>query len=88
LAWTIEFDPEVRKDLRRLGRQSAKRIVDILERRIATLDDPRLLGSSLVGEWAGYWRYRVGDYRIIARLEHERLVIFVVRIGHRREVYD
>ena len=65
----------------------AARIIHTLEHRIATLDDPRSIGSALVGEHAGYWRWRIGDYRVIARIEDERITILVVRVAHRREVY-
>lgn len=85
--WTVAFDPAAAKELKKLGCEPARRIIDILETRIATLDDPRDLGKPLLGEWSGYWRWRVGDYRIIARIEDERIVIFVLRVAHRREVY-
>ena len=58
-----------------------------LEERIASLDDPRSVGSALVGEHAGYWRWRIGDYRVVARIEDERVTELVVRVTHRREVY-
>lgn len=57
------------------------------DERIATLDDPRTLVSALTGDHAGYWRWRIGDYRLVARIENERVVIIVVRVAHRREVY-
>ncbi|MET3713233.1 mRNA interferase RelE/StbE [Sphingomonas trueperi] len=69
--------------MRKLGKQEAGRIVQTLEERIATLEDPRLPGASLTG----YWRWRIGNYRVIARIEDGRVVILVVRVGHRREVY-
>jgi mRNA interferase RelE/StbE len=87
LAWTIEFAPDAAKELRKLDRAVAARILKTLRTRIATLDDPRTLGSALVGDHAGYWRWRVGDYRIVARIEDERITILVVRIGHRSAVY-
>jgi mRNA interferase RelE/StbE len=87
LAWTIEFVPEAAKELRKLDRQVAARILKTLEERIATLDDPRQIGSALVGDHAGFWRWRIGDYRVIARIEDERIIILVVRVAHRREVY-
>lgn len=65
----------------------ATRILATLRTRIATLDDPRMLGSALVGDHAGYWRWRVGDYRVVARIEDDRITILVVRIGHRSAVY-
>jgi mRNA interferase RelE/StbE len=87
LAWKIEFLPEAAKELKKLDRSAAARIIKTLEQRIAVLDDPRSLGSALVGDHAGYWRWRVGDYRLVARIENERVVILVVRVAHRREVY-
>jgi len=87
LAWNIEFVPAAAKELKKLGRGEAARIIATLETRIAALDDPRTLGSALTGELGGLWRWRIGDYRVIARIENERITILVVRIGHRREVY-
>ena len=87
MAWQIEFHPQAAKELRKLDRTVTARIIRTLEERIAPLDDPRTLGSTLVGEHAGYWRWRIGDYRVIARIEDERITILVVRVAHRREVY-
>ena len=87
MAWAIEVVPAAAKELRKLDRAVAARIIKTLETRIATLDDPRSIGSALVGEHAGYWRWRIGDYRVIARIEDERIVILVIRVAHRREVY-
>lgn len=86
MAWTIEFDPIALKELRKLGSQPAARIVDGLEK-LARIENPRDRGKALAGPWAGHWRYRIGDYRAIARIEDRRLVIVVVALGHRREVY-
>ena len=87
MAWAIEFEPNALKELKKLGREPARRIVGTLEDRIATLDDPRTLGAPLTGDRAGYWRWRIGDYRVVARIEDERITILVVRLAHRREVY-
>ncbi len=87
MAWTIEFEAEALRELKRLGTEPARRIVHTLEQRIASLDDARKIGDALVGQWSGYWRYRIGDYRVIARIENDRLVVTVVRVAHRREVY-
>jgi mRNA interferase RelE/StbE len=87
LAWTIEFVPAARKELKKLGRAEAARIVNTLEARIAARDDPREFGSALGGELGGLWRWRIGDYRVIARIEHERITILGVRVAHRREIY-
>lgn len=87
MAWTIEFEPTALKELKKLGRESAARIIKTLEERIASLEDPRSLGAALVGDHAGYWRWRIGDYRVVARIEDERITILVVRVAHRREIY-
>ena len=87
MAWKIEFVPAAAKELAKLGRTEAARIVATLEKRIAVLDDPRTLGSALSGELGGLWRWRIGDYRVVARIEDERITILVVRVAHRREVY-
>ena len=87
MAWTVEFVPAAAKELKKLGRTEAARIIATLETRIASLDDPRSLGSALTGELGGLWRWRIGDYRVVARIEDERITILVVRVAHRREVY-
>lgn len=87
MAWAIEFLPAAAKELRALDRTVAARIVRTLEERIAASDDPRALGTPLVGEHTGLWRWRIGDYRVVARIEDERVTILVVRVAHRREVY-
>lgn len=87
MAWTIEFVPVVRKELKKLGKVEAARIVATLEHRIALLDNPRSLGSPLGGELSGLWCWRIGDYRVVANIEDDRITILVVRIAHRREVY-
>jgi mRNA interferase RelE/StbE len=86
LAWTIEVSDHARKQAKKLSKRDADRITRSLQE-IAALHDPRQRGHGLVGHYAGHWRYRVGDYRIIAKIEDGRLVIVVIAIGHRREVY-
>jgi mRNA interferase RelE/StbE len=88
LAWLIEFDDASKKDLAKLDKQTAKRITAFLRERVAVLDDPRSIGDALKGSKLGaFWKYRVGDYRIITSIEDGALRILVVRIGNRREVY-
>lgn len=87
MAWTIEFVPAAAKELKKLGRNDAVRIIRTLEERIAPLEDPRSTGASLKGDHEGYWRWRIGDFRVVARIEDERVLILVVRVAHRREVY-
>lgn len=87
MVWTIEFLPDAAKELRKLDRHVAARIVRTLEERIAPLADPRTIGSALAGEHAGYWRWRIGDYRVVVRIEDERVTVLIVRVAYRREVY-
>lgn len=88
LAWRIEFDPRVEKELKKLGQDPAKRILRFLRERVAVLDDPRTLGEPLHGPELGrFWKYRVGDYRLIAAIRDQAITILIVRIGHRRDVY-
>ena len=88
MAWQIEYDPQARKELRKLDRQIAQRIIRFLGERVAPLDDPRSIGEALHGPQLGdRWKYRVGDYRIIADIEDKILRVYVLRIGSRREVY-
>ncbi len=87
MAWTIELDRAAVRDLRKLDRQTARRILAFLHGRVGTLDDPRSIGQALKGSRLGeFWKYRVGDCRIIARLEDSALRVLVVRIGNRRHV--
>jgi mRNA interferase RelE/StbE len=88
MAWRIEIAPAAKKELDRMDRQAAQRILTFLEKRIAPRKDPRSIGDALRGPRYGeYWRYRVGDYRIIARIEDAVLLILVLRVGHRKHIY-
>lgn len=88
MVWQIEFDDGAESDLAKLDKQIARRITKFLRERIAYLDDPRSVGQALKGATFGQcWKYRVGDYRVIAEIRDSKLCILVVRIGNRREVY-
>ncbi len=86
MAWRIELTGSAKKQLRECGRAEAKRIRDFL-RHIESLDDPRRIGKGLKGQLLELWRYRVGDYRVVCEIRGTTLVVLVVRIGHRKEVY-
>lgn len=88
MAFEIEFDPEAVKDLKKLDRQVRQRLLGLLKLRVATLANPRDLGEALAGGKLGaYWKYRVGDWRIICDIRDRRIVVRLLRIGNRREVY-
>jgi mRNA interferase RelE/StbE len=88
LAWTLEFKKKALDDLEAMDRQVARRIVTYLETRVIISDRPWELGTKLQGkEFEGLTRFRVGDYRILTEIKNEKLVVLVVSVGHRREVY-
>lgn len=87
MVWTIEYTDTAKSQLRKLDRQTARRIVDYLDERIAGLDGPRSTGKALTGPLGGLWRYRVGDCRVICEIQDGALRVLVVKIGNRREVY-
>ncbi len=88
MAWTIELADTALRQLEKLDRLAAQRILKFLHGRIAPLENPRSIGEALHGERLGeFWKYRIGDYRLITRIEDDRLVVLVLRVGHRRDVY-
>ena len=88
MAWTIEYAQSSRKPMERLDPMVRRRIREFLSVRIALSDDPRLLGEALQGaRFAGLWRYRVGDYRILVNIRDDVVTVIVVGVGHRGEVY-
>ncbi|MBB2694632.1 UNVERIFIED_ORG: mRNA interferase RelE/StbE [Rhizobium esperanzae] len=88
MAWSIEFHRAAERELEKLGHEAARRILRFLNDRVARLDDPRSIGEALKGSELGdFWKYRVGDYRVIASIDDGAVRILVVRIGNRRDVY-
>lgn len=85
--WSISFDPRAEKDLQRLSNIDRGRVLRFLAERVAPLNDPRSLGKALKADFAGAWRYRVGDVRIIVRIEYDRVLILVLAVGQRGDVY-
>jgi mRNA interferase RelE/StbE len=88
MAWQIEFDPAARRELEKLDKSVADRILRFLQVRVGTLEDPRKIGERLKGPLREFWKYRVGDYRLICSLKDDRLIVIVLHVGHRREVYE
>ena len=88
MAWRIEYDAGAVRDLSKLDKQIARQIIKFLGQRVAKLEDPRSVGAALKGSKLGdFWKYRVGDYCIIAKVEDKVLLIYVVEIGNRKEIY-
>ena len=87
MGWTIELRPNARDELRKLDRAVQRRLINYLEQRVIASGAPRRLGKALRGDKGEFWSYRVGNYRIICLIEDKRLVLVVISIGHRRDVY-
>jgi len=86
--WTIEFKPEAHKQFNKLDKLSQKEIQTYLNERILKLEHPKLSGKALVSNLKGLWRYRVDKLRIICDIQENKLVILVVKIAKRSEVYS
>ena len=88
MAWKLELSSLAQKNLDQLDPQHARRVLSFLRDRVAPLDDPRSIGQALSGSRLGeFWKYRVGDIRIIASIEDQALRILIIKLGHRREIY-
>jgi mRNA interferase RelE/StbE len=88
LTWSVEWDERARRELRRLDPSVQREILRSLRQRIAGPHDPRRFGRPLRGHLHGLWRYRVGSYRLICELADDTLLVLVLAVGHRKEVYE
>jgi mRNA interferase RelE/StbE len=87
LAWQIDYTSTALKQLGKLDKPAAKRIIDFMDERIAALQDPRETGKALMGAMlSAYWRYRVGDYRLVCDIQDNALCILVIEVGNRKDV--
>jgi mRNA interferase RelE/StbE len=87
LAWAVSLEPRALNELKKLDRPAQGRLVRFLQDRVAGSTDPRGLGKPLTGDKVGLWRYRVGDYRVVCRIDDERRSLLILRIAHRKDVY-
>lgn len=87
MIYRLEFSDAAKKDLKKLDKNDALLLLGWMRKNLDGMENPRIRGKQLVGNLAGVWRYRVGDYRILACIEDDKLVILVVSVGHRREIY-
>jgi mRNA interferase RelE/StbE len=85
--WAIKWKNSASKQLRKLDEQTQERILSYLEDKILATGSPRQFGEALTGNLSGFWRYRIGDYRLICRIQDHECVIMIVKVAHRREVY-
>lgn len=87
MAWTIEYSNTAKKQLKKLDKQTAQRILKYMDERIQGSDEPHSAGKALTGVLGALWRYRIGDYRVICEIQNNKLRILVLALGHRRDVY-
>lgn len=88
MVWQIIVDDRALKVLQKIDKQIATRIINFIENRLSVADNPRIFGAALQGSELGdFWKYRVGDYRVIAYIQDVKLVITIVKIGNRKEIY-
>jgi mRNA interferase RelE/StbE len=87
LGWTIEITARARKNINNLDKQAAIRVLSFLSDRLAATDNPRQLSKQLTGPLKHYWSYRVGDYRLLCEIKDEKLIVLVLEVGNRREIY-
>jgi mRNA interferase RelE/StbE len=88
MGWRVDFTDKARQQLRKLHPDVQSRLLRFLRERVASSDDPRMLASRLTGELAAYWRFRVGDYRLLCRVDDGTLTVLVISLGHRKQVYQ
>lgn len=88
MSWAYRFDDRALKELRKLGRPAQEMILAYLDERVAGDEDPRRFGKVLKANLAGLWRYRIGDYRLIYTIGDEEMIVLVLTVGHRKDVYE
>jgi mRNA interferase RelE/StbE len=88
MRYTVEYSQQAVKDLKKLDKHTASLLLGWIEKNLVDCENPRQHGKGLTANRSGQWRYRVGDYRILADIQDEKIVILVLEIGHRREIYD
>ena len=87
MVWIVNYSESAERELSKLDRPVARRILDYMEERVATQENPRILGKALTGQFGSLWRYRVGDWRVICEVQDAVLCVLVVKIGSRGDVY-
>lgn len=88
MSWNYKITERAIKQLRKLGPQASRKVIAFLDERIQTSEDPRQFGKALRGDLGEFWRYRIEDYRILCKIDDGELVVLVVKVGHRSDIYD
>ena len=88
MTWQVEFTKAALRDLKKLDRQTAAMITGWIRKNLEGCDDPRRHGRGLAANRSGQWRYRVGNYRLLADIQDAKIVILILNVGHRSEIYQ
>ena len=88
MKYTVEYTPRAVKDLKKLDKPTRALIWGWIAKNLVDCENPRQHGKGLTANRSGEWRYRVGDYRILADIQDDKIVILVLTVGHRREIYE
>ena len=88
MKYKVEFSKRALKDLKKLDKHTVSLILGWVRKNLEDCENPRLHGKALTADKKGQWRYRIGDFRLLAKIEDERIIILILGIGHRREIYD
>lgn len=88
MKYSVEYTPRAVKELKKLDKQTRALIFGWIEKNLVDCENPRQHGKGLTANRSGQWRYRIGDYRLIAEIHDDKVVILVLTVGHRREVYE
>lgn len=88
MSYKVKLSSKAVKSLKQIDRQQAKMIISWIDKNLEDCIDPRLYGKALTGDKKGYWRYRVGSYRLIAEIDDGKVTIYLINIAHRRDVYE
>lgn len=86
--YNVEFTEKAMKQLHKLDRQRFIIITNWIRKNLDGCENPRLHGKALVANHSGKWRYRIGDYRIIAKIDDNKIIVFVLEVGHRKNIYE
>ena len=88
MRYTVEYSQQAVKNLKKLDKYTASLILGWIEKNLVDCENPRQHGKGLTANRTGQWRYRVGDYRILADIQDDKIVILILEVGHRREIYE
>lgn len=88
MTYKVEFTRKALKELKKLDRHTAALILGWIRKNLENCEDPRQHGKALTANRTGEWRYRIGDYRLLAKIEDQKITILILNVGHRRDIYE